>query len=40
MVDAVIASISFIPFEDKDGGRLVTRAWDGIIPNRILIYCM
>lgn len=31
---------SFIPFEDKDGGRLVTRAWDGIIPNRILIYCI
>ncbi|XP_061994376.1 protein ENHANCED DOWNY MILDEW 2-like isoform X2 [Rosa rugosa] len=35
---------SFIPFEDKEGtcgeGKLVTRAWDGIMPNRILIYCI
>ncbi|KAL6535524.1 hypothetical protein OROMI_026898 [Orobanche minor] len=35
---------SFIPFEDEEGKcgerRSVTRAWDGIVPNRILIYCL
>lgn len=29
-----------IAFEDPDSEEAEQRAWDGLIPNRILIYCL
>ncbi|XP_022716813.1 protein ENHANCED DOWNY MILDEW 2 [Durio zibethinus] len=29
-----------IAFDDKDEGGIVTRAWDGLLVNRVLIYCL
>lgn len=40
MVDAQVIFIRKISFEDLDEEGIIQRAWDGLLPNRILIYCL
>lgn len=39
-IDAFIKFVSGIAFEDKEDQGIVQRAWDDLIPNRVLIYCL
>ncbi|KAI8004220.1 Protein ENHANCED DOWNY MILDEW 2 [Camellia lanceoleosa] len=39
-VDACFTLIREIAFEDDEDQGIVQRAWEGLIPNRILIYCL
>lgn len=35
-----MAFVRKIAFEDAEDDETTTRAWEGLLPNRILIYCL